>query len=102
MTELSRTRTFSVTMYYHSRFMAISIALFGLSIDVADVPVSVLPFSRRRDLIAIARLAGPVNAVYAVDLLGAGAGCLLLMPALNQLGAPCRNTRRCWTRPETG
>ncbi len=31
MTELSLTRIFSVTMYYHFAFMAISIALFGLS-----------------------------------------------------------------------
>ena len=38
--------------------------------------------------IAISRLSAQVNAVYAADLLGAGAGCLLLMPALNRLGAP--------------
>ena len=31
MIELSLTRIFSVTMYYHFAFMAISIALFGLS-----------------------------------------------------------------------
>src|SRR6266487_1863660 len=31
MTELALTRIFSVTMYYHFAFMAISIALFGLS-----------------------------------------------------------------------
>ena len=38
--------------------------------------------------LAISRLSASVNAVYASDLLGAGAGCLLLMPALNRLGAP--------------
>ena len=38
--------------------------------------------------IAISRLSANINAVYAADLLGAGAGCLLLMPALNILGAP--------------
>jgi hypothetical protein len=38
--------------------------------------------------LAISRLRANVNAVYAADLLGAGAGCLLLMPALNILGAP--------------
>ena len=38
--------------------------------------------------IAISRLAAHINAVYAVDLLGAGAGCLLLLPALNGVGAP--------------
>ena len=31
MIELSLTRIFSVTMYHHFAFMAISIALFGLS-----------------------------------------------------------------------
>src|SRR5258706_16452552 len=31
MTELALTRIFSVTMYYHFEFLAISIALFGLS-----------------------------------------------------------------------
>ncbi len=36
MTELSLTRIFSVTMYYHFAFMAISIALFGLSASDMD------------------------------------------------------------------
>ena len=31
MTELALTRIFSVIMYYHFAFLAISIALFGLS-----------------------------------------------------------------------
>ena len=31
MTELALTRIFSVVMYYHFAFLAISIALFGLS-----------------------------------------------------------------------
>ena len=31
MTELALTRIFSVTMFYHFAFLAISIALFGLS-----------------------------------------------------------------------
>ena len=145
MTELSLTRIFSVTMYYHFAFMAISIALFGLSGSGVyvflrrdrwrDVPterllathaflyaavtaialavlvrtrvgltytpahltlmtviylVSALPFFAGGAVIslAIARLSAQVNAVYAADLLGAGAGCLLLMPALNHLGAP--------------
>jgi hypothetical protein len=134
-----------VTMYYHFAFMAISIALFGLSASgvyvflmrerwrnvptgrllaahafaytVATVlalailvrlhvglnyaPVNIalmsavyllsaLPFFAGGATIslAISRLSASVNAVYAADLLGAGAGCLLLMPALNLLGAP--------------
>jgi hypothetical protein len=145
MTELSLTRIFSVTMYYHFAFMAISIALFGLSASgvyvflmrerwrhvpterllaahafaytVATVLalailvrlhvglnyapsnialmsavylLSALPFFAGGATIslAISRLSASVNAVYAADLLGAGAGCLLLMPALNLLGAP--------------
>ena len=145
MTELSLTRIFSVTMYYHFAFMAISIALFGLSASGVyvflmhdrwkDVPtgrllsthafaytigtavalfvlvhlrvglsytpsniavmslvylLSAVPFFLGGATIslAISRLSANINAVYAADLLGAGAGCLLLMPALNILGAP--------------
>ena len=145
MTELSLTRIFSVTMYYHFAFMAISIALFGLSASGVyvflmrerwkDVPterllathafaytlgtvvalfvlvnlrvglsytpsniavmslvylLSAIPFFLGGATIslAISRLSANINAVYAADLLGAGAGCLLLMPALNVLGAP--------------
>ena len=145
MTELSLTRIFSVTMYYHFAFMAISIALFGLSASGVyvflmrdrwrDVPterllaghafaftlgtvvalfvlvrlkvglsytpsnialmsavyvLSAVPFFAGGATVslAIARLSANINAVYAADLLGAGAGCLLLMPALNMLGAP--------------
>jgi len=145
MTELSLTRIFSVTMYYHFAFMAISIALFGLSasgvyvflmrdrwagwpterllalhslayaaltavalavlvklrVGLTYTPsnialmslmylLSALPFFAGGAAIslAISRMSAQVNAVYAADLLGAGAGCLLLMPALNNLGAP--------------
>jgi len=145
MTELSLTRIFSVTMYYHFAFMAISIALFGLSAsgvyvflmrdrwrDTATARLlvahafaftattalslavlvrmrvglnyspgnialmcvlylmSALPFFAGGATItlAITRLSAHVNAVYAADLLGASAGCILLMPALNILGAP--------------
>ena len=143
MTELSLTRIFSVTMYYHFAFMAISIALFGLSASgvyvflmqerwrristerllawhafafgvgtLAALAVlvrmrvglnyspanialmsgvyllSAVPFfvGGATISIAISRLSTNINAVYAADLLGAGAGCLLLMPALNTLG----------------
>jgi hypothetical protein len=145
MTELSLTRIFSVTMYYHFAFMAISIALFGLSASGVyvflmrdrwrDTPterllvghafaftvttaialavlvrmrvglnyspgnialmcalylMSALPFFTGGATItlAISRLTANINAVYAADLLGASAGCILLMPALNVLGAP--------------
>jgi len=47
MTELALTRIFSVTMYYHFAFLAISIALFGLSAS------GVLVYVLRRRLAAV-------------------------------------------------
>ena len=44
MTELALTRIFSVVMYYHFAFLAISIALFGLSAS------GVYAYLRRRRL----------------------------------------------------
>lgn len=145
MTELALTRIFSVVMYYHFAFLAISIALFGLSAS------GVYAFLRRRHLdtratgpllarralvfagatvvalfflvrlrvglnysprnlalmlviyglaavpfftgglvvtLAISRFSARVNAIYAADLLGAAAGCLVLLPLLNGVGAP--------------
>src|SRR5205823_4709819 len=37
---------------------------------------------------AISRLSAQVNSVYAADLMGAAAGCLILIPLLDRLGAP--------------
>jgi spermidine synthase len=145
MTELSLTRIFSVTMYYHFAFLAISIALFGLSasgvyvfllrdrfarypterllsihtLGYSLITVVVLAILVRMRVglnytpsnvalmattyvlaalpffvggaavsIAVSRLSANISAVYAADLLGAAAACLLLMPALNRLGAP--------------
>src|SRR6476660_136460 len=145
MTELALTRIFSVIMYYHFAFLAISIALFGLSasgvfaftfrkrLDRFDTDtllaaesvvyalctlaalfflvrlrigltysretlilmltiyaLAALPFFTGGLVItlAISRLAARVNAVYASDLLGAAAGCLVLIPLLDRVGAP--------------
>jgi hypothetical protein len=145
MTELALTRIFSVTMYYHFAFLAISIALFGLSASgvfvyvtrsrlkrvgtatllscgallhatatlvalaglirirvglnyspenlalmLAIYGLAALPFFTGGAVISVAfsRLADRINVLYAADLLGAAAGCLLLIPLLNQLGAP--------------
>jgi hypothetical protein len=145
MTELALTRIFSVTMYYHFAFLAISIALFGLSASAVLVyvlrgrlaPVSTsrlltigaiahgvatlaalawlvrirvglnyspenlalmlaiyglaaLPFFTGGAVVslAFARLTSRINTLYAADLLGASAGCLALIPLLNQFGAP--------------
>jgi len=145
MIELALTRIFSVVMYYHFAFLAISIALFGLSASgvfaylgrrvldryPADVLLSraslvyaactvlslfflvrlrvglnysptnlalmltiyalaALPFFTGGFVItlAISRLSSRINSVYAADLTGAAAGCLILIPLLNRLGAP--------------
>ena len=145
MTELALTRIFSVVMYYHFAFLAISIALFGVSASgvcayvlrrrlerwstdqllawtalvYAACTIVALFFLVRlrvglnyspRNLalmltiyglaalpffsggltvtLAIARLSSHINAVYASDLIGAAAGCLVLIPLLDRLGAP--------------
>jgi len=145
MTELALTRIFSVTMYYHFAFLAISIALFGLSASgvfafvtrrvlarvetrqllsacallhgaatvvalaslvrvrvglnyspenmalmLAIYALAALPFFTGGLVISLAfsRLTDQINVLYAADLLGAATGCLLLIPLLNQLGAP--------------
>src|SRR5687768_2151331 len=145
MTELALTRIFSVTMYYHFAFLAISIALFGLSASgvlvyvgrhqlarqstrqlltagatahgiatlaalaclvrirvglnyspenlalmLAIYALAALPFFTGGAVIslAFARLTTRINLLYAADLIGAAAGCLALIPLLNQLGAP--------------
>ena len=145
MTELALTRIFSVTMYYHFAFFAISIALFGLSASgvfvfvtrrwlstietrrllttgalfhglatvvalaclvrirvglnyspenmalmLAIYGLAALPFFTGGFVVALAfaRLTDGISVLYAADLLGAATGCLLLIPLLNQLGAP--------------
>ena len=145
MTELALTRIFSVIMYYHFAFLAISIALFGISasgvlVYVARRPLqrwptdtllalgalvyaastitalfflvrlrvglryspenlrlmltiyalAALPFFTGGAVVtlAVSRLTQWINAVYAADLMGAAAGCLALIPLLDQLGAP--------------
>ena len=145
MTELALTRIFSVTMYYHFAFLAISIALFGLSASgvfayvtrrrlasvgtrellttgaimhavatlialaylvrirvglnyspsnlalmLAIYALAALPFFTGGLVISLAftRLTDRINVIYAADLFGAAAGCLILIPLLNALGAP--------------
>src|SRR5436853_3559831 len=145
MTELALTRIFSVVMYYHFAFLAISIALFGVSASGVFAYVTRRRFeSRSTDALlagqslvyaavtivslfflvrlrvglnyspanlalmltiyalaalpffagglvvtlAISRLSAQINAVYASDLIGAAAGCLVLIPLLDTLGAP--------------
>src|SRR5438132_2068503 len=145
MTELALTRIFSVVMYYHFAFLAISIALFGVSASgvfayvtrrrleryptdtllaaqsviyavstivalfwlvrlrvglnysprnlalmLTIYALAAIPFFTGGLVVtlAISRFAARINAVYAADLIGAAAGCLMLIPLLNRLGAP--------------
>jgi hypothetical protein len=57
MTELALTRIFSVTMYYHFAFLAISIALFGLSASGVFVYVTRRRLARADSRTLLARLA---------------------------------------------
>src|SRR5436309_8687218 len=145
MTELALTRIFSVVMYYHFAFLAISIALFGVSASgvfayvfrtrlesrstddllaaqsllyaacsvvslfflvrlrvglnyspanlrlmLTIYALAALPFFSGGLIVtlAISRLTSRINAIYAADLMGAAAGCLVLIPLLDRLGAP--------------
>ncbi len=141
--ELALTRIFSVTMFYHFAFLAVSVALFGLSASGVFVHVtprlhppdrllrqlgryaaifwgvtilSAIGLLRLRVgleytpehlarlllvyllaaapffaaglglTLAVSRLHADINRVYAADLTGAAAGCLLLIPSLNVFG----------------
>jgi predicted membrane-bound spermidine synthase len=145
MLELVLTRIFSVTMYYHFAFMAISLALFGsgasgvfvylkssrftaereskdmavsslamalailvslaalLNVSIGLVPslgvylaltalyvVCAAPFFFAGVCLSLAmrRFAASSGKLYFFDLVGASAGCLLVIPALNWLGGP--------------
>ena len=79
MTELALTRIFSVTMYYHFAFLAISIALFGLS--ASGVLVYVL--RHRLEHIATDRLLTFGAIVHAVATLAALACLVRIRVGLN-------------------
>ena len=145
MYEIALTRIFSVTMWYHFAFVAISVAMFGMTVGAlavylrpawfpaarittrlglcgvlfgATIVVSLLthlaiPFSTEPSLLGmytialtyaviaipfvfggivvalvLTRFPGHVSRLYAVDLLGAAAGCLLVIVALNATDGP--------------
>jgi hypothetical protein len=79
MTELALTRIFSVVMYYHFAFLAISIALFGLSAS------GVYAFLRRArlDRIPTASLLASRTLVFAACTIVALAGLVRLRVGLN-------------------
>lgn len=143
--ELVLTRVYSVTMYYHFAFLAISVALLGLA--AAGTTISLLPrvFTAERTAklgclfmigfavgavwalwaavthpislkdwtanvaglahiyvaaaapllcsgfaisLAISNAGKDIGRIYMFDLVGAGVGCVLLVPAIGALGAP--------------
>ena len=143
--ELVLTRIYSVTMYYHFAFLAISVALLGLA--AAGSTIFVLPrvFTRERTArhasgfmigfalatlwalyaavtspisltnwsanlgrlvhvyisaaaplvcsgfaisLAIAAAGEEIGRIYMTDLIGAGLGCVLVVPAIRWFGAP--------------
>ncbi len=139
ITEIALTRIFSVVFHYHSAFLAVSIALFGLSAGgvlsyafsargaelhhrlgrlsllnaaalVAALGVAVqagawpalfwtlaavyfaaaAPFVCTGIILSlvIAETISRVDRIYFFDLLGAAAGCLLVIPFLNVMGGP--------------
>src|SRR5918995_6363188 len=79
MTELALTRIFSVTMYYHFAFLAISIALFGLS--ASGVLVYVL--RRRLAVIGTRHLLAAGALIHGVATLAALACLVRIRVGLN-------------------
>src|SRR5437867_11371405 len=67
MTELALTRIFSVTMYYHFAFLAISIALFGTSASGVCAYIARERFARH----AAETLLTRATFLYAVTMLAA-------------------------------
>ena len=145
MLEIALTRIFSVTMWYHFAFVAISVALFGMTVGALIVhllpgrfppervhrqlwvfsllfAVSVavcfavqlqIPFTPKATLggvasvvgtcvvisipfvfsgvvvcLALTRFPDRVNRLYAVDLIGAGLGCVLLLVLFSWIDGP--------------
>ena len=145
MLEIALTRIFSVTMWYHFAFVAISVALFGMTVGALIVHLLprrfphaevgrqlwvfallfgmaiaacfaiqlAIPFTPRATVLGIAsvvatcvvisvpfvlsgvvvclvltRFPSRVNRLYAVDLIGAGLGCVLLVVLFSFLDGP--------------
>jgi spermidine synthase len=143
--QLALTRIFSVTMYYHFAFLAISVALLGLAAAGSAIFVFPRVFRKERALrlaslfmigfavttvwslyaattnpvslkdttsnlgtlahvyiatatplvcsgfaisLAIANAGDQIGKIYMFDLVGAGIGCVLMVPAIGSLGAP--------------
>src|SRR5712692_9084411 len=79
MTELALTRIFSVVMYYHFAFLAISIALFGLSASGVFAYLA----RRRLDRQPIEPLLARTSMIYAVCTIAALFALVRLRVGLN-------------------
>src|SRR5438105_1994190 len=79
MTELALTRIFSVVMYYHFAFLAISIALFGLSASGVFAYVA----RRRLDRYRTSALLAVQSAIYAAGTVVALFALVRLRVGLN-------------------
>ena len=136
--ELFLTRIFSVTMWYHFAFMAISLAMFGLAAGAIFIELMkkreahamlanfgllfaltsaicfaaqlYIPVDPEREIVwtalafilaaipfvfagmvvcvALTRFPRHTGALYAADLAGSAAGCILTIPILNHIHAP--------------
>ncbi len=136
--ELFLTRIFSVTMWYHFAFMAISLAMFGLAAGAIFIELMkkreahpmlanfgllfaltsaicfaaqlYIPADPEREIVwtalafilaaipfvfagmvvcvALTRFPRHTGALYAADLAGSAAGCILTIPILNHIHAP--------------
>src|SRR5438876_6464695 len=136
--ELFLTRIYSVTMWYHFAFMAISLAMFGLAAGAILVEVMkkrdahvmlantgllfaltsaicfavqlYIPADPETEIrwtalaftliaipfvfggmvvcVALTRFPAQTGALYAADLAGSAAGCILTIPILNHIHAP--------------
>src|SRR5438309_3692626 len=136
--ELFLTRIFSVTMWYHFAFMAISLAMFGLAAGAIFIELMkkreahamlanfgllfaltsaicfavqlYIPLDPEREIVwtalafilaaipfvfagmvvcvALTRFPVHTGSLYAADLAGSAAGCVLTIPILNHIHAP--------------
>src|SRR5262249_39735206 len=80
-----------VSLYYLVRLrVGLSYSPENLRLMLTIYALAALPFFTGGFVVtlALSRLSARINAVYAADLIGAAAGCLLVIPLLDRVGAP--------------
>src|SRR5207247_7249918 len=81
----------SVALFWLVRLrVGLTYSPHNLALMLAIYALAALPFFAGGLVVtlAISRLSSQINAVYAADLMGEAAGCLMLFPILDRLGAP--------------